>query len=370
MVRPDVTVLMTVYNGGRYLAPAVQSVLSQTFGDFEFLIVDDCSTDGSAAVIESFKDSRIFLHRNPENLGQTKSLNAGLKLAKGPYIARIDADDWAFPRWLEIQHRFIVSHPQYVAVSAQAVIINSENRIVRKLASSSEPADMVLKLFASVPINHGGVLMKKNRVLECGGYDEKYRVVADYDLWSRLVGRGHQLTSTADVLMAIRFHEASVSVTDRRTHVSEEMAEVVRRNFELLSGIAIGREDALLVEKIYYDGGSAEIGEFRRGLGLLERAYGAVKKSFQVPRPAARRKFKALLRALCVKKIFAPGQSAEGVRQTARCYVERYGLLNIPFALLVVSYFGVFGVRALSACHRLAGKFLMRLRLRKGSLVY
>jgi len=92
---------MTVFNGGQYLRRSVQSVLDQTNRDFEFLIVDDASTDNSLELIKSFDDDCIHIYPNEENIGQAKSLNVGLKLAKGKYIARIDADDIAFPKWLE-----------------------------------------------------------------------------------------------------------------------------------------------------------------------------------------------------------------------------------------------------------------------------
>ena len=103
MAQPLITVLMTVYNGAAYLRQSVESVLGQTFKDFEFLIIDDHSRDDSLAIARSYKDSRIVVHSNPENKGQVKSLNAGLGLARGDYIARLDADDLAFPRWLEKQ---------------------------------------------------------------------------------------------------------------------------------------------------------------------------------------------------------------------------------------------------------------------------
>ncbi len=125
----SVTVLMALYNGGHYLKQSVRSVLNQTHHDFEFLIVNDCSTDESVKIIESFHDTRIHIHHNAANLGQTKSLNVGLKLASGEYIARMDADDVALPQWLEMQVRYIEKNPEHSAVSSYAVAIDEQNKI-------------------------------------------------------------------------------------------------------------------------------------------------------------------------------------------------------------------------------------------------
>src|SRR3990170_4187453 len=118
---PLVTVLMAVYNGGRYLKSSIESVLNQTFRDFEFLIINDCSTDDSVKMIESFNDERIIIHHNENNIGQTKSLNVGLKLARGKYIARMDADDMAFPTWVEELVNYFEKNPKYAVIGAAAV---------------------------------------------------------------------------------------------------------------------------------------------------------------------------------------------------------------------------------------------------------
>ena len=97
---PQITVLMAVYNGEKCLNHTIESILNQSFQNFEFLIVNDCSTDNTIELIKSFEDPRIRIHNNAVNLGQTKSLNVGLKLTKGKYIARMDADDYAMPERL------------------------------------------------------------------------------------------------------------------------------------------------------------------------------------------------------------------------------------------------------------------------------
>ena len=110
---PMVSVLMAVYNAEKYLTEAVESILVQTFADFEFLIIDDGSVDGSAAILEDYaeSDERVKVIHNSENLGLTKSLNIGLKLTQGKFIARIDADDVAVPERFEKQITFMDDHP-------------------------------------------------------------------------------------------------------------------------------------------------------------------------------------------------------------------------------------------------------------------
>src|SRR5258705_775698 len=113
---PQVSVLLPVWNGERHLAAAIESVLGQSFTDFELLIVDDGSTDGSAALIRRYGDERIRLFENEKNLGVTRSLNLGLAQARGRYVARMDADDLSAPERLARQVAFLDSHPEVALV--------------------------------------------------------------------------------------------------------------------------------------------------------------------------------------------------------------------------------------------------------------
>src|SRR5690242_18796895 len=138
-----VTVLMTVYNGSKYLRPSLEAILNQTFKDFEFLIINDCSTDDSLEIIRSYNDPRIVIYNNEKNLGQTRSLNVGLEKAKAKYIARMDADDLAYPRWLEEQYQYITSHDVSV-VTTKAAVIDTQGRLKRILNSPDTFEEMLL----------------------------------------------------------------------------------------------------------------------------------------------------------------------------------------------------------------------------------
>lgn len=201
MKDPTVTILMTVYNGGKYLEPTLKSVLSQTHKDFEFLIINDCSRDNSAEIIRGMNDSRIVLHNNEMNLGQSKSLNVGLKMAKGDYIARMDADDLAFPNWIERQVAFIRDNPEYAVVSTSALVIDENNRIRKSFRSPVLWEDIILRALINSPINHVGAFINKEAALKYGGYNDQFRVAADYNLWAEFLIRDQKITRTSSVLV-------------------------------------------------------------------------------------------------------------------------------------------------------------------------
>ena len=130
MVQPSITVLMPVYNAERFLSEAIDSILHQTLTNFEFLIIDDGSTDNSLKIINSYRDQRIILVRNGTNLGITASLNKGIELAKGHLIARMDADDISYPDRLQKQYDYLNQHPDCAMVSTLARVITEDKQTV------------------------------------------------------------------------------------------------------------------------------------------------------------------------------------------------------------------------------------------------
>ena len=119
---PTVSVLTSVYNGERYLRRAIDSILNQSFINFEYIIIDDGSTDSTNKIIQSFNDPRIKLIENTQNIGLTKSLNIGVKICRGDYIARIDADDISFKQRLRKQYHFLLNNMNVVLVGGQRII--------------------------------------------------------------------------------------------------------------------------------------------------------------------------------------------------------------------------------------------------------
>jgi len=270
MPQPFLTVLMTVYNGGVYLSRAIRSVLSQEYKDFEFLIVDDRSTDDSLTTIESFNDPRIRLIKNVRNIGQTASLNVGLREACGQYIARIDADDLALPHWLECQVQAAQEFPENAVISVQAVVINEKGFIKQLLEVPLTHQEIVLRSLTASPVNHGGCLMKRSVILKYGGYDESFRILADYDLWARMIQGGEKFSSGEKVLMAIRFHEGSISRAEKDTAVAEETKRVFRHHIAFLAQMGLSDIEVTLLWELCYKIDSISFQDMDSALGLLQ----------------------------------------------------------------------------------------------------
>lgn len=209
---PSVTVLMSVYNGATYLREAIKSILSQSYKDFEFIIIDDGSTDDSLKIIESFaqSDNRIYFESH-ENCGLPTSLNKGLRLAKGTYIARQDADDISLPYRLQKQIEFFHNHTDAVLVFGGLQFIDKNGRVEGTLTPGI--ADELIPwhlLFTNCVLGHGQVMFRKEAVLALGGYDVQYKYGQDYELWSRLV-RQYTIHSIPDILFQYRRHENNIS---------------------------------------------------------------------------------------------------------------------------------------------------------------
>jgi glycosyltransferase involved in cell wall biosynthesis len=209
---PSVSIIMSVYNGKQLLASTMRSMLNQTFGDFEFVIIDDGSTDGVTDLLRDYaaKDPRIKLVVR-ENKGLTRTLNEGLHLATAPLIARMDADDIAMPDRLEKQVAFMDAHPEVVLLGGAHDYIDA---LGRKLITMKPPTDNAALqqqcLDGTTPICHPLAMYRRDAALKVGGYDESYLVAQDLDLWLRL-GEVGELACLADVILQYRLHEKSIS---------------------------------------------------------------------------------------------------------------------------------------------------------------
>ncbi len=349
MDHPNVTVLMTVYNGARYLKSSLQSVLNQTYKNFEFLIINDGSSDDSLKIIESFRDPRIQVHTNPANLGQTKSLNLGLRLASGRWIARMDADDLAFPRWLERQVNFISVNFHYAVVSSQAVVISSEGKIRKTLKTPSPMTDILLRCLTASPINHVGCLMQKSIILEVGGYDEDFRIAADYSLWSKLLRKGYQLTTLPELSVAIRFHDASQSNLEKGQRDAQEMSKIMLGNIEGLTTVKMDLAQVLSIWKTIYDCGPMSDEEFRQGQEFLKSLYPNLRSEWDIPLSCRQKFLQRQLLTVNMKRAFALIGRREilRLRELARQYMACHGPANAFLGIYLLSFLGVPSVQLL-----------------------
>lgn len=189
MNSPKVTVLMPVYNTEKYLRDAIESILDQTYSDFDFIISDDGSTDNSLEIIRSYNDSRIRIVRHKENLGLISTLNEGIYLASTDLIARMDADDISYPDRLEKQVVAFENNSKLVLIGSDVDIINEYGKLISYEPKPTNPNSIKIILSIICPIAHPTVVFKKEPVIKRGGYNNYY-VAEDYDLWTRLVEDG------------------------------------------------------------------------------------------------------------------------------------------------------------------------------------
>lgn len=185
MTNPGITVLMSVYNGTKYLAQAIESILGQTYRDFEFLIINDGSTEPVSDFINSYRDDRIVLV-NQENRGLTRSLNRGLLLATGKYIARMDGDDVSHPQRMEAQVREVVRNEDLDLVGTFFDVIDEQGRLQERKELIVNPIYRLWRLQFHNNYGHGTMLMRREAVIDAGMYDERLTHAQDFDLWSRL----------------------------------------------------------------------------------------------------------------------------------------------------------------------------------------
>tara|TARA_B100000315_G_scaffold60548_1_gene55001 strand:+ start:704 stop:2770 length:2067 start_codon:yes stop_codon:yes gene_type:complete len=184
---PQVTVLMSVYNGEKYLRESIDSILNQTYHNFEFIIIDDGSTDASREIIISFNDPRIILIANNKNIGLSKSLNKGIHQAQGKYIARQDADDVSHLTRIEKEFASIQRGNQDIVYCRYQYLTKNGKRLswVSPMISEQSLGRGLIEL--KDPIAHGSVLMKKESLIDVGGYNELFIFSQDYELWMRLL---------------------------------------------------------------------------------------------------------------------------------------------------------------------------------------
>ncbi len=280
---PLVTVLMPVYNGGEYLRLSIESILRQTYRDFEFLIINDCSTDNSLKIIEAFNDKRIIIYNNENNLGQTKSLNVGLKLAKGKYIARMDADDMAFSMWLDKLVKYILEHPEYVAVSSYAAVIDGLGNPQKILKTPNNFQEVIVNLFFGKAMNHVGALLNKEIILKIGGYNEDFSVAQDYELWSSLIRMGYQIINIPDILVSVRVHENSFGFMEETKKGLQDTSETVTRTVNTLTSLKITRDEAVKMRLFYRFPSSLTSNDFKWVQKMYENIFDNLKDKFNLP---------------------------------------------------------------------------------------
>ncbi len=240
---PAVTVLMSVHNGLPYLAEAVASILAQTFRDFEFLILDDASTDGTRDFLRTQTDPRIRIIELPQNIGLTAALNVGLREARGELIARQDADDVSDPRRLELQLGFLSGHPSCAVIGSQAWLVDKDGRSLGKKNFPLSYRGIAFAHLFDNALAHSAVTFRNAAIAAAGGYDEAWPASQDYELWSRMSER-HALANLPERLITLRVVNTSITQTHKRP---ELIRRVQARHFERLFGSPASEADLDLI---------------------------------------------------------------------------------------------------------------------------
>jgi len=208
MVSPLISVVMPVYNAERYLDESIQSILNQTFKDFEFIIINDGSKDSSFILLKKYRnmDKRIIIINNKKNLGLHISLNKGLKIAKGKYIARMDADDISLKDRFRIQFDYMERNPEIFLIGGSAIIIDENGEKMGSLLKGDNSKKIRKKLLKSNPIIHPSIIFRNTGEFF---YRDKFVCSEDYDLYLRMISKEKKLQNIKPFLLMYRISKDS-----------------------------------------------------------------------------------------------------------------------------------------------------------------
>lgn len=212
---PKISVLMPVYNGEKFLKKSIQSVLKQNFNDFEFLILDDGSTDESLLIIKKYAriDKRIRVIKNKKNLGIQRTLNKGIRLSEGEYIARIDSDDlWCNENKLKEQIFFLEKNSEYGLIGTAMILIDEEGKELSRVNYPQTDNAIREKILMASQFAHPSVLIRRKALDQVGFYseDKKYKHIEDYELWLRL-GSKYKLANLKGYYLKYRISPKGLS---------------------------------------------------------------------------------------------------------------------------------------------------------------
>ncbi len=229
MKQPLVSIVIPAYNAGRYLAPAIESMIAQTFTDWEMICINDGSRDATGQMLDEFalREPRMrVIHQ--DNQGVTATLNRGLSLARAPLVARMDADDISMPTRLAQEVAFLKSHPQHVAVGGAILKIDTDSDRLGVDRLPTEHAEIESALLERrTGLFHPTVMYRLSAVRAVGAYRPEHVAVEDHDLWLRLAQHG-RLANLEDVLLCYRLHPASAcwqKSSAQREHMNNVLAE-------------------------------------------------------------------------------------------------------------------------------------------------
>lgn len=248
--QPDLCVLLSVYNGERTLRQALDSVLSQTYRNFELFIIDDASTDGTVHLLEDYQkaDTRIRILTHKKNQGLTASLNEGLRNTEAPFIARMDADDESLPERFEKQIHFLRHSPDVGVVGSFAYKMGALPQRDRLLELPVTHEEIEQTLPRENCLYHPAVMMRRKALAEAGYYRNEFLCAQDYDLWLRMLRRGHRFANLPEPLIRYRFSLDGLTLKRKWEQffyvcLAQICYEVPEAGFEEAQGLAQSKRD-------------------------------------------------------------------------------------------------------------------------------
>jgi len=219
--QPQVSVVTSVCNGEAYLEECVDSVLNQTFQGFEYIILNNGSTDGTARILQQYTDPRLrIIHQ--ENLGIPRSLNKGIGLSSSDLITHLDADDYLMPQMLEKQVTFMENHPDIVLCGSRWLELVGEKLSKQIVAFVETDQDIRKSMSLFNPFSHSAIIFRKKTFITAGGYSERFKYSQDYELWLRMLAFGKTLILKEE-LAVVRMSEQSESHKNARKQKLEAL---------------------------------------------------------------------------------------------------------------------------------------------------
>ena len=230
--QPKISVIMSVYNSEKYLKEAVKSILDQTFTDFEFIITDDRSTDNSLSILEKYEktDDRIVLVKNSENVGLTINLNRMIDLAKGDYIARMDADDISLPMRLKTQYDFMEINPEIgvLGTHSKTFGLGVKEKILPRPISHEE---IKANLLFENPMVHSSIFFRRSVInSQDTFYNEEFKIMQDYELWTRIINKT-KFANLGEVLLEYRTSDTNIcAVSEKKENFRQNYLRNIYRS--------------------------------------------------------------------------------------------------------------------------------------------
>lgn len=225
MITPIISVIMPVFNGEKFLKSSIKSILDQTYKNFELIIINDGSKDSSLDIIKNFKDKRVKVINNVHNLGITKSLNKGIRISKGEFIARCDADDINFPNRFNTQLKFLRYNRQFAIVGSNATLIDEDGKSITNTEISDTSKILKRSMFIKNNVIHSSVMFRKEVLEDVGLYDEFFVAAEDYELWLRILSK-RKIHNLKNVLIQRRIHNQAVT---KKYHFKYEFYAILAR---------------------------------------------------------------------------------------------------------------------------------------------